>query len=223
MATIPRELFGFLRELADHNDRAWFEANKERYRRDVQAPALAWIAAMAAPLAALSPHLTVSPKAQGGSLFRIYRDTRFSADKTPYKTHTGMQFRHDHTVGDVHGPGLYVHLEPGACGLGAGLWQPPTPVLARIRAAIDADRDGWRSVAPTGGWTWMEGSNQRVPRGYPADHPFAVDLKRTTFAVWMPLADDAVTDPGFANDAVARFTATAPLLRWLCAAVELPF
>ncbi|MDZ4851199.1 MAG: TIGR02453 family protein, partial [Pirellulaceae bacterium] len=101
------ETFKFLRDLAKHNDRDWFAENKQRYEDDVLAPSLAFIESMQPFVRKLSPYLTAIPKRVGGSLMRIYRDTRFSKNKTPYKTNVGIHFRHE-IGGDVHGPGFYL-------------------------------------------------------------------------------------------------------------------
>ena len=101
--------FSFLEELAAHNNRAWFEANKSRYESVVREPALQFIAAMAPLLAEFAPHFRAEPRRVGGSLMRVHRDTRFSRDKSPYKTNIGIQFRH--ALGkDVHAPGFYLHV-----------------------------------------------------------------------------------------------------------------
>ena len=88
-------LFAFMRDLREHNDRDWFKANKQRYEEDVREPAFAFISDFAGHLQKIAPHFVADPGPSGGSLFRIYRDTRFSKDKTPYKTHTGIHFRHE--------------------------------------------------------------------------------------------------------------------------------
>ena len=116
------ELFAFLRELAANNDREWFQANKERYETVVKEPAMGFIGDFGAPLSGISKHFVADPRPVGGSLLRIYRDTRFAKDKTPYKTMVGIQFRHE--VGkDIHAPGFYLHLDPGSrvrCSRGSG-------------------------------------------------------------------------------------------------------
>src|SRR3990167_4561282 len=113
----------FLGELAANNDKIWFEANKPRYESLVREPALAFIAAMAPHLAQFAPQFRADPRKMGGSLMRVFRDTRFSRDKTPYKTNIGIQFRH--TLGkDVHAPGFYVHVALDECFFGAGCWHP---------------------------------------------------------------------------------------------------
>src|SRR5439155_14951950 len=110
--SFSRELFAFLRELAENNDREWFAANKARYVAEVQEPALAFIEDVGLRLSDVSRHLVADPRTTGGSLFRIYRDVRFAKDKSPYKTHIGIQFRHERAR-DAHAPGVYLPLEPG--------------------------------------------------------------------------------------------------------------
>jgi uncharacterized protein (TIGR02453 family) len=90
----PRDFFSFFRELKAHNERPWFEANKQRFRDSVQAPMSAFIEAMAPRLTKISKHFTADPRPNGGSMFRIYRDVRFSKDKRPYKEHAACHFRH---------------------------------------------------------------------------------------------------------------------------------
>ncbi|MEZ4320097.1 MAG: DUF2461 domain-containing protein [Myxococcota bacterium] len=228
MPTIPAALFRFLTDLAEHNDREWFNANKKRYERDVRDPALAFIDAFQGPLADLSPHFLAEPKAQGGSLFRIHRDTRFSADKTPYKTHTAMQFRHRDASRDVHAPGFYLHLEPGASGVGVGIWMPPTPVLNTLRGTIVAQSERWSALKAgfaEAGLSFMDGEHdlKRVPRGFDANHPHADDLRRKSLAVHRSLTDAEVTAPDFQGHLAAAFSDGAPLVELLCEAVGLPY
>ena len=144
-ASFGPELFGFLAELKDHNDRDWFNANKARYEADVLEPSLAFIEDFAPYLHQISPHLRADARRVGGSLFRIYRDTRFSKDKTPYKTTAGIWFKHEQSK-DVHAPGFYLHLAPGDVFAGGGIWHPDTRTLTKIRDAIVADPEGWREV-----------------------------------------------------------------------------
>jgi len=135
------ELFRFLKDLKGHNDREWFQANKARYETEARNPVLQLIGGFEGPLAAISRHFNADPRPMGGSLFRIYRDTRFSKDKTPYKTHLGVNFRHRaEGAGGVHGPGFYLHLEPGECFAGGGLWHPDPEALFKVsRAFTNAD------------------------------------------------------------------------------------
>ncbi len=123
----------FLRDLAANNERDWFQSNKERYLSLIQEPALQFIADFAPRLAKISTHFVSDPRPQGGSLFRIYRDIRFSKDKTPYKTFAAMRFGHE-SGGDVHAPGFYLHIEPGNSYAGVGLWRPEAASSAQHQA-----------------------------------------------------------------------------------------
>jgi len=136
-------IFRFLEELADNNNRPWFQENKGRYERDVREPCLAFIRAFRPRLKKISPFFVASDRRVGGSLMRVYRDTRFTKDKTPYKTNAGIQFRHEFGR-DIHAPGFYVHIAPDECFLAMGLWRPDRPSLEQIRAAIDDQPDRWR-------------------------------------------------------------------------------
>ena len=144
-AFITPRSFAFLRELAAHNERPWFERNKQRYLDDVRDPLLRFVAAFAPRLAKLSPHFVADPRPVGGSLFRIYRDVRFAKDKSPYKTHAALSFRH------VEGrerpaPGFYLHLAPGDVFAGAGLWHAPPEAVKQVRDAIVAKPAAWKKV-----------------------------------------------------------------------------
>jgi uncharacterized protein (TIGR02453 family) len=219
------ELFTFLADLTANNDREWFKANKERYERDIKAPSLAFITAFEPYLHDLSPHFEAIAKASGGSLFRIYRDTRFSKDKTPYKTHVGLHFKHERAK-DVHAPGFYLHIEPGESGGGYGVWMPDNPTLKRIRDRIVAEPDRWAAVKAAlteAGGSLHEGGLKRPPRGYDKDHPHIEDLKRKSFAAMFPVADHDV----LGDDAPARFAALcekgAPLVEFVCDALDVAY
>ena len=218
-------LFNFLSDLADNNEKPWFDANKKRYQSDVQGPALAFIEAFAPRLHAISPHFEAVAKANGGSLFRIYRDTRFSTDKTPYKTHTGIQLRH--AMGrDVHAPGFYLHLEPGNSGAGVGIWEPDNATLGKIRDAIVARADEWAAIKAdlaAAGLAFMGSSLSRPPRGYDKDHVHVEDLKRKSFAVHGKLTDAEVTGPGFLDRFDQACLGGVPVVRFVCEALSLPF
>ena len=128
-------LFEFLEQLADHNNRPWFQENKLRYEQEVLSPALAFIRAFQSRLKRISPYFLASDRRVGGSLMRVYRDTRFAKQGPPYKTNVGIQFRHEQGR-DIHAPGFYVHIAPGECFLAVGLWRPEAEPLAAIRQAI---------------------------------------------------------------------------------------
>src|ERR687898_2540430 len=144
-ASFSPELFSFLSDLRANNDREWFAANKHRYEDHLLEPALDFIAAFAPRLEKISPHFRADPRPSGGSLFRIYRDTRFSKDKTPYKTNVGIHFRHE-LAKDARAPGFYLHLSPGEVFAGGGIWHPDGPTLTAIRQAIVDDPDRWRAA-----------------------------------------------------------------------------
>jgi len=213
-------LFGFLRELESNNTRDWFQANKERYRADVQEPMLGFIASFAEPLREISPHFVASPKPVGGSMFRIYRDVRFSRDKSPYKTHAAAQFRHRRGR-DVHAPGFYLHLEPGNVFMGAGLWHPSGSTLKSVRDAIVEHPEGWRRA--TRGLELSGDSLKRAPRGFDADHPLIDDLKRKDFVVMTPSSQRAACSSGFMDELVGACRRASPMMRFLTESVGLEF
>jgi len=221
-----RELFTFLRALARHNERPWFEENKPRYERVVRTPALAVIEALGPRLATFAPQFRAVAKKSGGSLMRIYRDTRFSRDKTPYKTNVGIHFRH--ALGrDVHAPGYYLHLEPGRCFLGAGIWRPPSPALHRIRDFIADNPGAWRAAIDDHRFSShysLDGESLiRAPRGYPPDHPLIDDLKRKDFIATYDLDDGAALTADFTDQVSAAYETATPLMRYLCQALDVPF
>lgn len=221
-----RATFAFLKDLAANNDREWFQANKPRYEEHVRQPALRFIGDFGPHVRAVSPHLVCDPRPQGGSLFRIHRDIRFSRDKSPYKNHAAMQFRHESGPGNAHAPGLYLHLEPGASGLAAGVWRPATPELRVIREAVAARPGVWAAAcaaAVTPPAQRFGEKLQRVPAGYAKDHPAAEELKWKDWGVWQPLSQQDIV----AGDAMQRlgsaFLRMKPVMAFLCEAMELPF
>jgi len=220
------ELFRFFAELARNNRREWFERNKPRYEADVKQPALRFISDFAAPLARISPHFQAIPSAARGSLFRIHRDVRFSKDKSPFKTHAGLHFRHE-AKGDVHAPGFYLHLEPGKSFVGLGIWHPEPPTLKRLRSALAADPAGWRRA--TGGAAFKRSfalagdSLKTPPRGFDPEHPLIEDIKRKDFIAIAEVGDAAVVAPAFPARFAKICADGAPFVRWLCKAVGVPF
>ena len=220
------ETLHFLDEIAANNERTWFQANKHRYEADVLEPALGYIETMGPRIESISAHFVAIPKRVGGSLMRIYRDTRFSHDKTPYKTNIGIQFRHERGK-DVHAPGFYVHVEPGQCFLGAGIWRPESSALAKIRTRIVEKPGAWKNTSRDGRFReHFEFGGQRLkrpPRGYAADLPYIEDIKRKDFIASCPIDDEDVIAGDFAERTAARFAAAAPLMAFLCTALELQF
>jgi uncharacterized protein (TIGR02453 family) len=225
MPAIPAEVFSFLTELRANNSREWFDANKRRYEQDVKGPLLAFIGGFDAALGKLSEHYVADPKPTGGSLFRIYRDVRFSKDKTPYKTEAGIHFRHERGK-DVHAPGYYLHLAPEASFAACGLWQPETAQQLQIRGAIDRDQQGWRAAkkrAAAASLTLGGDSLKRAPKGFTEEHPLIEDLKRKDFILSAPLDQVAVTADGFDTQLAKIWQAGKPIMQLLTEAVGLPF
>lgn len=225
--SVPKEFLAFLRDLAAHNDKDWFADNKARYERDVVEPARALVRTLTARLRAEFPHVTGSDAKSGGSLTRIFRDTRFGKDKSPYHTHVGMHFWHD-AGAKMEVPGFFLRIDAKETLVATGLHQPEPEPLAKIRAAIDADRKGWEKASRgkpfLAAWGSLDGESlKRVPAPWPADHPYADDLRRKDFTAFSRLPSADATKPGFADDLVARWKASGPLMAFLCKATGLPW
>jgi len=216
----------FLDELAANNNRTWFDENKPRYEALVREPALDFIEAMGPILEKFAPHFRADPRKMGGSLMRVYRDTRFARDKTPYKTNIGIQFRHE--LGkDVHAPGFYVHISTDECFLAVGCWHPDADALGLIRDLIAQKPEKWFSARDhkkfVAHWMLSGDSLSRPPRGYAADHPAIEDLKRKDFIGVAPLSLADVTAPGFVSLAGEQFAASAPFMKFLCDALAVQY
>jgi uncharacterized protein (TIGR02453 family) len=216
------EAIDFLAELAQNNDRAWFQPHKGDYERLLKEPMEAFVAALAQAFETRGVPLQADPKT---SIFRIYRDTRFAKDKSPYKTHVGIYFRHARSD-EADTAGLYLHLEPGHAFLGAGIWHPNSPALKRIRDALVARPDEWRravdAVEPV--WKQAEGEKlKRPPAGYSADHPLIEDLKRKSFAITSTLSQKEVTARGFLDECEARAGRARPFLAFLSGALGIEY
>ena len=200
-------LFEFLEQLADNNNRPWFLENKDRYEKQVLQPALAFIRALPR-LKRVSPYFVAGDRRVGGSLMRVYRDTRFVKDGAPYKTNVGIQFRHEQGR-DIHAPGFYVHVAPGECFLAVGLWRPEPEALVRVRQAIVEWPDRWQRARDDRKFRArfaMDGDSlKRPPRGFPADHPCIEDIKRTDFIGLESLEEQDVLDKRFLDHVAASF------------------
>lgn len=231
--------FKFLKALAVNNSKAWFAAHKAEYEASVRAPCLAFIADLAAPLAKISPQLVASAKPVGGSLFRIHRDTRFASDKSPYKTHAGLSFYHAATkavarssgsnamMGRLDAPGCYLHLEPGGCFIGGGLWHPQPETLKRARAYMISNPASWKQATQSAAFTryyTLDGDSlQRPPAGFDPAHDLIADLKRKDYIGTAPLTQAEVCSPDLLKTTLAHYRALAPMLDWLCGALDLEF
>jgi uncharacterized protein (TIGR02453 family) len=220
------KLFAFLRDLEQNNDRDWFKANQARFEAEVREPALDFINDFAGPLSAISEHFVADSRKVGGSLFRIQRDTRFAKDKTPYKINTGMQFRH-FMAKDAHAPGFYLHIQPGECFMGVGLWRPETKVAYQIREHIAENAAMWKRVTRGKRFTDVFSiggdSLKRPPRGYDEDHPLIDDLKRKDFIASARLTQRQITSDTLMKDFIGNCKRATPFMKFLCEAVNVPF
>ncbi len=223
----PEDIFCFLEELSENNNREWFNKNKERYQKSVVFPVTAFISAIGKRLDNISPYFLADSRPHGGSMFRIYRDIRFSRDKRPYKESIGCQFRHiDGRT--AHAPGFYLHIQPDNVFIGAGIWSPPNPVLGKIRTAIAEDPEYWRKVirnrALLARFGRIRGEQlKRPPRGFDAGHLFIEDLKRKTFFLKYPVNPSLLMTPDFIDETEKTFRDASPLMAFITKAAGLSF
>lgn len=211
-AYFSKELFQFLVELKFNNERAWFLEQKPRYEAVLKKPAEAFLEAAGARLKKRMPQDSEA------KLFRIYRDIRFSKDKTPYKSHVAMSFHHRAARDSVRAPGFYLHLEPGESYLAGGYWSPEVADLKKIRTAILKHPAAWKAFSK---WNLWGDSYQRPPKGIDPKHPLIADLSRKHFMTWIDYKDKDALAPDF----LLRFEKDAlkikPLVLFLNAALGL--
>jgi len=221
-----KQTFNFLSTLAENNTREWFAEHKQEYEVHIREPALDFISDMDEELRAITKHFHAVPKKVGGSLMRIYRDTRFSRDKTPYKINIGIQFRHE-AGKDIHAPGYYVHIEPDECFVGAGLWHPDADALLKIRESIAQNPAAWVKArdeqAFSSHFELVGDALANAPRGFSRDHPLVEELKRKDFIGLAGLSVANVTSGNFRSLVAERFKQADPIMRFLCGALELRF
>jgi uncharacterized protein (TIGR02453 family) len=218
--------FRFLRALARHNERVWFKAHQADYEADVREPFLQLIADLEVPLAKISPHFRADPRKVGGSLFRIQRDTRFHHNKAPYKPWAGARLFHARRR-EIAAPSFYLHIAPGGCFIGAGLWHPENHTLRHIRNFIVDNPATWRRVtrgrAFRNHYRFRGDTLIRAPQGFSASHPLLEDLKRKSFAAGTDFDDALACSPRLYPFVVAHYQRLAPLVDYLCAAQNLEF
>lgn len=216
----------FLQQLGANNNREWFKANKARYEDDVLDVALRFIQSMQDPLSEFAPHFTAIATRVGGSLMRVYRDTRFSNNKLPYKTNIGIQFRHERAK-DVHSPGYYVHIAPEEVFIGAGMWRPDREPLRQIRERIAARPAEWKRAIGEAQFKRQfklgGESLQRPPRGFDKEHPLIDDIKRKSFIAVKSMDVDACLKPQFQRSIETSFKHSSLYMKFLCKAVGVPF
>ena len=227
------ESFAFLRGLRRHNKREWFEAHRPDYIRHVLDPLRAVASELDVRFATLAPEFEADPRR---SLFRIYRDVRFSKDKSPYKTHAALWVYHRAPGRGVGkeidgGAGFYLHLEPGASMVAGGIWMPPRHSLAKIRDQLAKELPGFtRAIGGTafrkrfGGLTDDEPGVKltRMPRGFAEDHPAARWLRFNSFTVSVGYGDREMLAASLVERAMKDFALILPLCRWLNAALGYP-
>ena len=206
----------FLRALKRNNRREWFNARREEYETHVRQPMIAIIERLAADFRTFAPELVASPST---SMYRIYRDTRFSDNKAPYKTHIAAVFpcrglpKHE-------GAGLYFHVSPDEVWIGGGMYAPQTPQVQAVREHIAANLRRLRAIVESPRFRRVVGKLdgerlQRVPRGFPKDHEAAEYLKFRQFLAGREFPSAAATRPGFYRDVLTVFRQVAPLVRFL--------
>lgn len=220
--------FAFLRALESHNDRTWFNVHKQDYLDFIRAPLLDLIAALVAPLAKLSPHFIADPRPQGSSMFRIYRDIRFSHDKRPYKEWASFKLPHQRyreLSGDA--PFFYLHIQPGQCFAGAGVWRPDREHLTSIRNYLVNNPASWKHITRSPGFRrkfeFGGESLQRPPHGFDPSHELIDDIRRKDFVLHRALADAELLQPDLPRRLMRHYRALAPFNDWLCGALDLDF
>ena len=220
------ELFKFLRELAKHNNREWFQENKWRYEEFVRDPFRRFIEAYQPRLHTISPQFIADAKPVGGSLSRIYRDMRFRKDQQPYKTMVAARFPH-RAYKQRTAPGLYLHLDPQHCFFACGLWRPDGDTRALVREAIVSEPQRWkfatRRKAFASVWELSGESFARLPAGLDPNHPLAVDLKRKDFTAHIMFTEKQVCDADFLLTVSRATRAAGPFVEFLTRAVGLPW
>ena len=216
----PKTL-SFLRALKRNNDRDWFRERKAEYEKHVRGPMLALVDRMARDLPAFAPELVADPKV---SLYRIYRDTRFSEDKSPLKTHAAAHFP-SRVLGRSGGAGLYLEVAPTWVWIGGGLYMPGASELRAIRAHISSTHPRLHRLVTRAPFTRRVGTLDgerltRVPRGYATDHPAAHYLQYRQFLAGCEYEAAFATSPRFYAEVLAVFRAVAPVIRYLNDALE---
>jgi len=225
-AYITADSFRFLRELARNNNREWFAANKARYEKTTRDPFLRLIGDLAGPLAKISAHFRADPRPSGGSMFRIYRDTRFATDKTPYKAWLGARLYHERSR-QVPAPLFYVHVAPGRCFVGGGLWHPESATVKRIRDFLVDNPATWKKAVHAKRFREqfeLDGESLvRPPRGYDPAHELIEDIKRKDFVATRHFSDAEAMSAQLPKIVIDGCKDIAPMIDYLCAALDLEF
>jgi uncharacterized protein (TIGR02453 family) len=210
----PKTL-SFLRSLKRNNDREWFHARRDQYEMHCRRPMIAVIERLAADMRAFAPDHVADPKV---SLFRQFRDTRFSDDKTPMKTHIAATFP-NRALGRMNGAGIYFEIAPGWVWIGGGLWAPDTSQLHLVREHVAAHHRRLTKIVTSprlkkiGG---LQGDRMtRVPRGFAKDHPAADYLHHRQFIAFREEAPAFATSKRFYSQLRGTIETIVPLVRFL--------
>ena len=214
------QILDFLKKLSKHNDRAWFEKNKDTYLT-AKENFEKLVAAFLGELIKFNPELaSLNPKKLP---FRIYRDVRFSKDKSPYKTNMGAGFSPNGKL--VEEPGYYIHVEPGRCFIAAGIYMPNPENLSKVRSEIDYNGDKLEKIMKDKKFKkWFVDFSEfdklkTVPKGYAKDHPRLDWLKHKTFIVSHNFTDAEAKDKKYLKQLVEASKAMKPLVEFLKEAI----
>lgn len=222
----PKDTIGFLADLSENNNREWFADNRDRYEANFLEPAMAFIRAMEKPLERVAPALSADAKKSGGSLMRIYKDTRFSKDKTPYKTNIGIQFRH-RAGKDIHAPGIYLHISPEECFVGAGMWRPDSTTLKKIREQVVEQEKRWRSTVNrktfAEAFSLYDDRLKSAPRGFDKEHTAIEYLRLKSFIGIAELKRKEIENSNLVDHITKLVKKSAPVMAFLCEAVGQPY
>lgn len=217
---IKPETLAFITEVAQNNNREWFAENKNRYET-AKADVLAFVDQLIPKLAAVDPEFSIDTPAKK-CLLRIYRDVRFSKNKDPYKNNYGISFNIKGS--NIHGPGYYLHIQPGECFLGAGFWMPEAPVLKSIREEIDYNTSEFLNIIEAKNFKDIfrlseDDKLKKAPKGYETDHPQIELLKLKSFIAVCPLKDEEFLKPGIVDKLKTAFESVYPFVLFLRNAV----
>ncbi|QYJ77844.1 DUF2461 domain-containing protein [Shewanella acanthi] len=224
-APFSNDCLDFLTRLSQNNDREWFKTHQAEYEDKVRSPALKLIEQIQPLILDISPRLTAVAKKVGGSLMRPQRDSRFSHDKTPYKTNVGIQFRHFQGK-DVHAPGLYLHIATDGCFIAAGMWHPESKALSAIRTCLDENPNSYKKAKAcleAHGFQMDGDSLTRPPKGFDKHHPMLSELKRKDFIAVKPFDFSLLCQEDAASVLAKEFSHCRQLMAYLCFALELDF
>jgi len=217
---IKPETLAFITDVAQNNNREWFAENKNRYET-AKSDVLAFVEQLIPRLAAIDPEFSIDTSAKK-CLLRIYRDVRFSKNKDPYKNNFGISFNIKGS--DIHGPGYYLHIQPGECFLGAGFWMPEASVLKSVREEIDYNTSEFLSIIEAKSFRNIfslseEDKLKKAPKGYETSHPQIELLKLKSFIAICPLTDEEFLKPEIVDKLKTAFESVYPFILFLRNAV----